>query len=329
MLAVVIPCFKVKKHISSVINSIGTEVGRIYVIDDACPENSGEFVRKNVSDRRVKVLFHKVNLGVGGAVMTGYQEALKDGCEIVVKIDGDGQMDTRYLAKLIDPILRKNADYTKGNRFYDVEHLKSMPTRRMLGNAGLTFATKLMTGYWSIFDPTNGYTAISNTALSRVPFEKISKRYFFESDMLFRLGLARAVVKDIPMPARYQDEKSSLRIGKVLFEFPPKIILRLFKRIAYKYFVRDFNLGTIYLVGALLFMFTGGIYGGYHMISNYINNAEAPSGVVMLAGLPIILGFQLLLSFFSYDLFTEPVEPIQRVLADVGFVDKKMKVVRE
>ena len=137
--AVVIPCYKVKKHILDVINNIGSEVSIIYVVDDKCPELSGEYVQQTCIDPRVKVIFNDENQGVGGAVISGYLASLKDNMDIIVKIDGDGQMDPSLIGDFINPISKEFADYTKGNRFYDVESLKPMPKIRLFGNTVLSF----------------------------------------------------------------------------------------------------------------------------------------------------------------------------------------------
>lgn len=183
--AVVIPSYKVKDHILSVLNRIGPIVSRIYVVDDKCPQGTGKFVAEQCRDPRVAVLFHDVNQGVGGAMITGYRRALADGAEVVVKLDGDGQMDPDLIPTFVSPIERGVADYTKGNRFYAIENLEGMPFVRIFGNTSLSFVNKLSSGYWNVMDPTNGYTAIHASALSALPLSKIEKRYFFESDMLF------------------------------------------------------------------------------------------------------------------------------------------------
>ena len=201
-IAVVIPCHRVRDRVAGVIQSIGPEVSAIFVVDDGCPEDTGGFVEREVADARVTVLRHEQNQGVGAAVMTGYRAAIADSAGIIVKIDGDGQMDPADLPALVAPILEGSADYTKGNRFTELGHLPTMPAIRIVGNAVLSFLTKFSSGYWDIFDPTNGYTAIHASVAARLPFAKIAPRYFFESDMLFRLGLLRAVVRDVPMPAR-------------------------------------------------------------------------------------------------------------------------------
>lgn len=312
-IAVAIPCFKVKKYILSVIEQIGQDVVRIYVVDDCCPEKTGDFVAKQCLDSRVNVLFHTENQGVGGAMITAYKQALADDdIDVVVKIDGDGQMDPSLLPYFIEPIQRGEADYTKGSRFFTLESLESMPPMRKFGNAALSFVNKMSSGYWTVMDPTNGYTAIHCQALRLLPLDKLSKRYFFESDMLFRLGTLRAVVQDIPMDAIYADEVSNLSIKKVLLDFPPLYIKAFFKRVFYNYFLRDFNGASLKLVVGLLMMLIGSFWGGIHWLNSILSGDEASTGTVMLAVLPIILGFQLLLSAIDYDMSHTPKRPLQR-----------------
>jgi glycosyltransferase involved in cell wall biosynthesis len=310
MVAVIVPSYKVKDSILSVLSKIGPEVSKIYVVDDACPQGTGNFVKENCMDDRVEVLYNPRNLGVGGAVMTGYKKALADGCMIMVKLDGDGQMDPSLIPRFIDPIRRKEADYVKGNRFYDLGFLRTMPAMRRFGNSMASFISKLVSGYWNVMDPANGYTAISAIALKHLPLEKIDRRFFFESDMLFRLNTIRAVVQDLPMYAEYGTEKSNLRISEVLFRFPLKYMNRLTKRIFYNYFLRDFNIGTLELLMASIFLLFGFIFGGFHWISSLETLRPATAGTVLLAGLPIILGFQSLLAFLHYDLANIPQKAI-------------------
>jgi len=225
-IAVVVPCYQVRDHVLDVLRKMPPEVERIYVVDDACPDASGKFVSQAEQDKRITVITHSANKGVGGAVVSGYFAALDDGMDIVVKIDGDGQMDPALLSRFIRPIVEGRADYTKGNRFFELDSLQSMPKIRLFGNALLSLVNKLASGYWDVMDPTNGYTAIHTKVLRRMPLGKLANRYFFESDMLFRLGTLRAVVIDIPMDAHYDGEKSNLRIGHVLMDFPGKYLNR-------------------------------------------------------------------------------------------------------
>lgn len=309
-IAVVIPCFRVKDRILGVLARIGPEVDRIYVVDDACPEQSGQLVRERCTDPRVTVLQHEANRGVGGAVMTGYRAAAADGAAVLVKIDGDGQMDPALVPRFAGPILRGEADYTKGNRFYDLTHIHRMPALRLVGNAALSFAAKLSAGYWNIFDPTNGYTAIHASVVRRLPLGQISERYFFESDMLFRLNIVRAVVVDVPMDAVYDGERSSLRIGRVVGEFLYKHGRNFCKRVVYNYFLRDMTVASLELLcGALLLSF-GLAFGGYHWLANLGTGVPTPVGTIMLAVLPTLVGLQLLLAFVAYDVANVPRRPI-------------------
>jgi glycosyltransferase involved in cell wall biosynthesis len=325
-ISVVIPAYKVTRQILQVIEDIGIDSGvsRIYVIDDCCPENSGEFVRKNCSDQRVSVIRNETNLGVGGAVMTGYRAAIAEGADVIVKIDGDGQMNPALISAFVEPILRRDADYTKGNRFFDVETVRQMPLVRLAGNAGLSFLTKLSSGYWNLFDPTNGYTAIHATVAARLPFEKISRRYFFESDMLFRLNTMRAVVMDIPMFAEYGDEVSNLKVSRELPRFFASNIRNLGKRIAYNYFIRNFNFATLELILGIALLGFGTIFGGASWLAHYREATLASAGTVMLAALPMIMGVQLFLGFINYDMANVPSSPLSlRLHADARHIGKQ------
>jgi len=193
--AVVIPCYRVAAQVPGVIARIGPGVAAVYAVDDACPEHTGDRLARDCSDPRVRVLRHAANQGVGGAMVTGYRAALADGADIVVKLDGDGQMDPAEIERLIAPIAQGRADYTKGNRFHELEMLRDMPRVRLFGNSMLSLVSKLASGYWDVMDPTNGFTAVHRDALALLPLDKIDRGYFFESDMLFRLYTVRAVVR--------------------------------------------------------------------------------------------------------------------------------------
>lgn len=314
VIAVVIPCFRVKNHILNVLQRVSAEVARIYVVDDCCPEGSGDLVDEHCDQPRVVVLRHSVNQGVGGAVLTGYAQAVQDGADVIVKIDGDGQMDPALLPLFIGPIIDGQADYTKGNRFFHLDDVRSMPRARLFGNAVLSFMAKLSTGYWEIFDPTNGYTAIHARLVPHLPTEKIAKRYFFETDMLFRLNTMQAVVVDIPMEALYADEKSNLRISHVIPEFLGRHLRNFAKRIFYGYFLRDFSLASIELVLSVLLLGFGTTFGAYHWLDSIQTGRAAPIGTALLAAVPTLLGVQFGLGFLSFDMRTRPDRPVHKRL---------------
>lgn len=305
-IAVVIPCYRVKARVLDVLARIGPEVARIYCVDDACPEGSGDHIERECRDRRMKVLRHAVNQGVGGAVMTGYREALKDGADIVVKLDGDGQMDPGLIGAIIRPVAAGQADYTKGNRFYSLENLQGMPGTRLFGNAVLSFMTKFSTGYWDIADPTNGFTAVHARVLAVLPLEKIARRWFFETDMMFRLNTLGAVVVDVPMHAVYSDEQSNLSVASVLPEFLLRHAVNYGKRIFYNYFLRGFSIASVQLVLGLALSAFGLIFSIVKWSAAEARGEVASAGTVMIGALSIIIGFQLLLSFLNEDMRAQP-----------------------
>ena len=242
--------------------------------------------------------------------MTGYRATLKDGIDIIVKLDSDGQMDPALIIDFVGPIVDGEADYTKGNRFFELEKVKSMPRIRLIGNAILSFMCKLSSGYWNLFDPTNEFTAIHADVARRLPFNSISKRYFFESDILFRLNTLRAVVIDIPMEAKYGDEISNLKISRIVGEFLVKHSKNFIKRIFYNYYLRDMSLASIELPVGLSLLLFGTIYGIYHWVHSTTLGITTPVGTVMIAALTILMGVQLVLAFLSYDIANIPNRPV-------------------
>ena len=257
-------------------------------------------------DPRVRVLRHDVNQGVGGATMTGYRQAIADGAKVIVKLDSDGQMDPRMIPFLVRPILAQRPTTPRAIASSDLEDLAEMPPLRLFGNACLSFLTKAASGYWDIFDPTNGYTAIHGTVAARLPLDQISRRFFFESDLLFRLNILRAVVVDIPMEARYGAERSSLRPLLVTPEFAWKNLRNLFKRTFYNYFLRDFTVASVQLIAGLALIGAGVTFGMRHWLEGFATGQPTPAGTVMLAVLPVLLGAQLLLGFLAFDVQSVP-----------------------
>lgn len=305
-IAVIIPSYKVSNQILDVLSKIGPEVDHIYVVDDACPEGTGKLVSKKCRDSRVQVIQNEVNLGVGGAVKAGIRAALNDGAKVLVKVDGDGQINPALIPQIVAPLLDGSADYAKGNRFFNVEKIKEMPTVRILGNLGLSFFSKLSSGYWDIFDPNNGFIAIRSETADKLPFTKMSDRYFFESDMLFRLNLIRAVVVDVPMEPVYGDEISNLKPFSSFFEFSFKHTRNFLKRILYNYYLREFNLASLeLLLGSFLIGF-GLFVGGRGWIHSLNYGAPTQTGTLILTAMTFLSGLQLLLGFFAYDISNIP-----------------------
>ena len=304
--AVVIPCYRVRDHALNVIASIGPEVCSIYAVDDACPDGSGAFIEKNCNDARLSVLYNDENQGVGGAVLAGYRKAIDDGADVIVKIDGDGQMDPSIIGSFVAPIAAGHADYAKGNRFFSSASLRDMPFVRLLGNAGLSFFTKASTGYWSVLDPTNGYTAIHASVADAIDFDRVSKRYFFESDMLFHLGVLRGNVVDIPIVSLYGEEQSNLSVLKSLPIFFSRNMANLFKRLVFSYFVRGFSIASLALVFGILMFIGGFAFGAGEWLSRLGSGEATPTGTIVIVSLLMMFGFQLLLLFAAFDISSTP-----------------------
>jgi len=300
--AVVIPAYKVSRQIVKVVKELPAEIDFIIVVDDECPEKSAEALKNGNCKRQVKVIRHQKNLGVGGAMKTGYRAAMELGAQIVVKVDGDDQMDSSLIPNLLKPLLLGHADYSKGNRFYSLHLVRSMPKLRLFGNVVLSFMSKLSTGNYHIFDPNNGFTAVNSEALALIDFDGVDNRYFFESDMLYQISATGLRAVDVPTPAIYKDEVSNLKVGHSIFYFLNRHIRNTIKRITLMYFIRDFSVATLQLVMGVIL----GIWGSSLGVSTWLynmnhGNASEP-GTIILVAILCITSLQLLLSFINYDI---------------------------
>ena len=306
-IATVIPVYRVERDIESVLQNLPAYIKHIIVVDDASPDSSTNLIADSAKkDKRITLIRHSQNQGVGGAMVTGFRKALELGAQIVIKLDGDGQMDPAHIPALITPLIQGKADYVKGNRFRDFQSLQQMPLVRRLGNLGLSFLTKAATGYWNIFDPTNGFFAIRAEILAQLPLNKIDHRYYFETSMLANLYLLGAMVMDVPIPARYGNETSHLSIRRTLFEFPLKLLVTFLRRIVLRYYIYDFSMMSLYLMIGVPLLLFGGIFGSVKWVEYASKNIPAPTGTVMLPTLCVILGIQLLLSAIEIDMNSAP-----------------------
>lgn len=296
----VIPTYRARRSIARVVERALAVTDLVVVVDDACPDRSGELVRG--VDPRVHVIVHEVNRGVGGATKTGIAAALALGADYIVKIDADDQMDTAFVPHMID-ILEEypEVELVKGNRFADPTTLQSMPTIRLIGNALLTLMIKFSSGYWTIVDPTNGYIALRAYSLQRMTLNRLAERYFFETDLLCLFGLRRRVIAELEMPAIYGDEQSSLSIPVVLATFPALLLKRFLRRILVNYAIVEINVGSLCAAIGFPLLLIALIFGGHEWSISVSSGIGRPTGTIVFALLLFIIGFQLSLQALLYD----------------------------
>ena len=300
-IAVAIPCYKVEQHLQQVVAGLPGFVDTILLVDDASPDGTPALVdRLAAADGRISALHHEENRGVGGAMKTAFRKAIESDVDVVVKLDGDGQMDSSFIAPLVEAL--GEADFAKGNRLFDRQMLRRMPAVRRMGNMGVGFMVKAASGYWNVSDPVNGFFAIRVATLRQMDLGRVSDRYFFESSMLIEMHYAGARISEVSMPAIYGDEKSNLSIGKTIFTFPPRLTVAWLRRLHLSYFVYDFNICSLYiLVGLPSFLF-GLVFGLCEWIHYASMDVPSPTGTIMVAVLTFILGFQMLLAAAQYDI---------------------------
>ncbi|HEX7150924.1 MAG TPA: glycosyltransferase family 2 protein [Thermoanaerobaculia bacterium] len=312
--AAVLPAYNVANELGAVLRSLPALFTTIVIVNDGSRDQTGAIADRYAQlDHRITVVHHEQNEGVGGATLTGFRTAVAAGADICVKIDADGQMPLWLVPELIAPLISGEADYTKGNRFRDFKAVRAMPLARRIGNVALSFLAKAATGYWRTFDATNGFLAIRADVLSQLPLQKIDKTYYFEISMLSHLYLIGAVVKEVPMPARYAGETSSLSIPRVLQQFPGRLVWSLLRRLVLMNFVYDFTLASLHLAVGLPLLLTGLSFGAWNWFWYSARLREAaPTGTVVLPALMIMIGVQLLLSAAHYDLAAVPRDPINQ-----------------
>ena len=307
-ISVVIPVYNVGETIINFLSKIPDYVDKIYLIDDCCPLGTGEIAKKSsLSPSKLTIIFNKKNLGVGGAVKVGYEKCLLDNSDVVVKIDGDNQMDPNQIEKLVDPILSRNIDYSKGNRFLNMLEIENYPSIRFYGNIFLSFMSKLSSGYWDIYDPVNGFTAIKSSVLKKLNFNKIDDGYYFESDMLFNLYLLKGKVKDIPVNIKYfKNSIKNMNIIKESFNFFFKNLNRTFKRLKKTYLLNNFSVGSFFISSFFINFFLTITYGGYNYFYHLFLTKFAPTGVVLLSSIFLLLTILSLMIFLIIDNLNNP-----------------------
>lgn len=303
--AVVIPAYNAARHIARVVSGIPSFIDHIIVVEDGGTDDTGKILQELI-EPRLTVVHHAVNQGVGGAMVSGFRAAMEHLADIVVKMDADGQMDPAFLPHLLDPLVSEDYAYTKGNRFLCEEHLRTMPRIRLAGNFVLTFLSKLASGYWHVFDPANGYIAIDMAMVGKLPLQRLARGYFFETDMLIQLNVFRARVKEVPVPSRYGDERSSMHLGRVMVTFPLYLLKGFWFRIYERHVLREFSpVAVFWMLGSLLLSWGTG-FGAYTWLKSYLTGQVSTTGTVMLSVLPFILGFQLVLQAILIEIQESP-----------------------
>ncbi|WP_311243184.1 glycosyltransferase family 2 protein [Microbacterium sp. WCS2018Hpa-23] len=316
VIAAVVPAYKEERMISTVVTTMPDFVDHIVIVDDCSPDATSEVVAA-LDDPRVTLIRHEENQGVGGAIITAHRAAMDLGSDVNVVMAGDAQMDPAYLPALLDQVTDGGFGFAKANRFYSPESFHGMPGYRVLGNIVLSFFTKMSSGYWNLFDPQNGYTAVRTEVLRRIALERVARRYSFENDLLIRLNIAQVSATDVPIPAVYGEEVSSIRLRKVIPELLHRLTVGYWSRIWYRYVLWSFSPIALLLFAGLFFTLFGlGIT--VWVMFQIAASVVATAATVMLAAVPLMLGFQMLLTALQLDIQATPGAPDRTPFAPVA-----------
>lgn len=307
VIAAVVPAYREEKMISRVVETMPDYVDHIVIVDDCSPDDTSAVVM-GLGDARVTLIRHEVNQGVGGAIITGHRRAIELGADVNVVMAGDAQMDPAYLPDLLERVVDEGYGFAKANRFFSHESFAGMPKYRIVGNIVLSFMTKLASGYWHLFDPQNGYTAVRTSVLKRLSLDRIAKRYSFENDLLIHLNIAQVPAIDVPIPAVYGDEVSTIKLRRVIPELLALLTAGFWKRIWYRYVLWSFSPVVLLLVLGIL-LFAVGLGVAIWVCFQIAASVVATAATVMLAALPLMIGTQMLISALQLDIQGSPSTP--------------------
>jgi len=253
-IGVAVPAYNEEKYIAKTLEEIPEYVDKIYVVDDCSKDRTAEIVKEYMKkDGRIELIRHEKNLGVGGAITSGWKKGLQDGMDILVVMAGDNQMDPSFLPALLDPIVDGKADFSKGTRFHG-DYWKDMPKIRVFGSMMLNVLNKIASGYWNVNDPQNGFVAISSKALKKIELDKLYKGYAFENDVLIRANVAGLRIVNVPVRIRYHGSTSKLKIPKFALKTSFFLLKGFLWRIWKKYIIRGNPIGFAYFFGFLLIL---------------------------------------------------------------------------
>lgn len=305
--AVVIPCYNEEKMITQTIKKIPEYIDHIIAVNDASTDNTiGVLNKLKKQYSKLIIVDNKVNQGVGGALIAGYDYAIKNTKATAIGIvAGDDQFDSSYLKSMLDDFIDQSADYVKASRFFHREAFKTMPKYRQFGNIFISLLTKFSTGYYSITDITNGCGWLRREIIEKVDFSIVEKRYDYETSMLTALSIANAKVIDHAVPAHYGNEKSTIKLIPTAWRNLKAVWKGFWRRIYYKYVLYGFHPVALFLFTGMFFLIISLLLAIFLLYVKLFAHQSPTAGSVMLAVLPFILGIQLTLTALTIDVSNE------------------------
>lgn len=302
----VIPAYNEERLIEKTLEILPTFVDYAIVVNDGSKDNTLNILKslKN-TNKKLIVVDNVKNQGVGATVVNGFRRGIESDADIIGVMAGDAQCDPNYISKMIDRLIDTDSDYIKANRFVHRDALAKMPTYRRIGNIFITILTKFSTGYYSIFDSQNGYGVFRRAILEKISFDLIGKRYDYENTLLIALSIAGAKVKDEPVPAIYGDEVSSIKFLPTAYNALSANFIGFWRRIYYKYVLFNFHPIALFLFSGIFLIGFGTLFALFITYRRLADEFSPSTGTIMIAVIPLFLGFQLLLSAITMDMNNE------------------------
>ena len=304
---VVVPCYNEEKMVGMTVATMPDIVDTIITVNDGSTDDTLNVLhRLATEDPRVIVLDNDRNHGIGYSLVNGFKHALATtDSDIIGVLAGDAQCDPTYIAPMLEELDDEKLDYVKANRFFHRDALKAMPRYRQLGNIFISLLTKFSTGYYSISDTQNGYGFFTRRIMEKMDFFYIGERYDYENTMLIALSIAGARIKDVPVPAIYGDETSTIKVLPTSLRALRAVWVGFWRRLYRKYILLSFHPVALFLLSGLFLALIGFVFGVVLIVNRVVNGVSPSSGTVMLVVLPLIVGFQLLMTSILMDMNNE------------------------
>jgi glycosyltransferase involved in cell wall biosynthesis len=301
-IAVLVPCYNEETLAAKTIDTVPEFVDKIVAINDGSVDDTLKVLRQlEKHNKRLDVLDNGVNEGLGKSLLNAFEFLQDTDIDAMGIMAGDAQMDPEYLSKLLDVLVDEDIDVAKANRFSQFHSVESMPSYRRIGNIVVSILTKFATGYYKLFDSLNGYVVYRKSIIDKIPKDIIGHRYEYENTMLVALSIVGAKIHDVPVPAVYGEETSTINLFGTTFKTLKVLNKGFWKRIYYKYVLYSFHPIALFLFSGLFASIIGLAWAIFILYAKIFQNISPSTGTVMLVVLPLILGFQLILTAIIMD----------------------------
>ena len=214
---IIMPAYQAELTLPSVLQRIPahylSRLAKIIIIVDGCTDGTERVAREAAKNfgAPIELIVKPKNEGYARAQKTGFREALRQGADVCVLLHSDGQYAPEEMPRLLEPLLRDEADVVQGSRMLGGALKGGMPLYKFIANVTLSKLENLAYGM-KMAEYHSGYMLYSRRALETIPFERLSDTFHFDGEMLLMAHKRKLRILELAIPTRYRrDIKSHLK----------------------------------------------------------------------------------------------------------------------